>query len=116
MLKISIAAVAATCIMATLGHALTLSEGTSKNAVPEAQKVHAGQQTFEQNCLQCHAIYAGQYSFGPNLAGEMKKPTPKKSAAEIRLILKNGKGKMPAFGDKLAPADTDNLLAYLHTL
>jgi mono/diheme cytochrome c family protein len=46
----------------------------------------------------------------------MKKAQGKKSSAEIRAIIKNGKGKMPAFGEKITPEDTDKLLAYLHTL
>jgi mono/diheme cytochrome c family protein len=46
----------------------------------------------------------------------MKKPHSKKSAMEIRAILKNGKGKMPSFSEKLSEEDTDALLAYIRTL
>ena len=81
-----------------------------------AAKVHAGQDLFQHTCMQCHAVLEGQYSFGPNLYGEMKKPHPKKTTPEVKELLKNGKGKMPAFGDKLAPSDMENLIAYLHTL
>jgi mono/diheme cytochrome c family protein len=77
--------------------------------------VHAGEDIYTQKCLQCHSHNQGQVSFGPNLYGEMKAPHSK-SAAEIRGILKNGKGKMPPFDGKLTPVETDNLLAYLRTL
>ena len=79
-------------------------------------QAHAGEAIFQHNCMQCHAVLAGQYSFGPNLSAEMKKPHPKKTPTEEREILKNGKGKMPAFGEKLTAPDTDSLIAYLQTL
>ena len=90
----------------------------AQNAVVENKdvKIHAGNEVFNHNCLQCHAVIEGQYSFGPNLSGEMRKPRPKKSAAEIHEILQNGKGKMPPFKDKLTDPDTDALMAYLRTL
>jgi mono/diheme cytochrome c family protein len=34
----------------------------------------------------------------------------------VRNILKNGQGKMPSFNGVLSKEDTDNLLAYLHSL
>jgi mono/diheme cytochrome c family protein len=40
----------------------------------------------------------------------------RKTAAQIRQQLRDGKGKMPAFKDILTPADVDNLLAYIRTL
>jgi mono/diheme cytochrome c family protein len=101
---------------------LAVAAAFGSAAAPQAQKpsaaarVQAGEALFNGKCLQCHAVHEGQYSFGPNLSGEMKPPHPKKSAAEIRAILKDGKGKMPAFGDKLTQPDTDALIAYLHTL
>jgi mono/diheme cytochrome c family protein len=81
-----------------------------------AAMIHAGQDIFIQRCLQCHSANEGQVTFGPSLYGVMKKPHAKKSPAEIRQILKNGKGKMPSFDDKLTQQDTENLLAFIHTL
>ena len=78
--------------------------------------VQAGQDLFTQKCMACHSVIEGQPTFGPNLYREMKKPQGKKSSAEIRELLMNGKGKMPPFKDKLTPEDTANLLAYLRTL
>jgi len=117
MLKISLAAFMATVFIVTMFHSFSTSQAqTSKPSAATAAKAHAGQQIFEKNCMQCHAVIEGQYSFGPNLFGEMKSPHPKKTAAEVRTILKDGKGKMPSFADKLTAPDTDNLIAYLHTL
>jgi mono/diheme cytochrome c family protein len=82
----------------------------------KAQAVHAGQQVFTQRCFQCHSVLPDQVRFGPSLYGEMKKPHPKKTEAQIRAILINGNGKMPSFKDVLTKEDTDNLLAYLHSL
>jgi len=88
--------------------------GSQAESTKSAAMVHAGQDVFEQRCMQCHSTAEGQTMFGPSLYHEMKKPHG--SAADIRAILQNGKGKMPSFKDKLTPEDTNNLLAYLHTL
>jgi mono/diheme cytochrome c family protein len=82
----------------------------------DAAMVHVGQQVFLQKCLQCHTVNEGQVSFGPNLKGEMAPAHPRKSSAEIRAILRDGKGKMPPFKDKLTAQETDAVMAYLHTL
>jgi mono/diheme cytochrome c family protein len=81
-----------------------------------ASSVHAGHDVYVHMCFQCHSTNEGEVRLGPSLFGEMKKPQPKKSATEIRTILKNGKGKMPSFQEKLTQQDVDNLLAYIHTL
>ena len=121
MLRSSLAALAVVCVMIGLGHAVSISQAQTsqaqtKTAKPEDAKIHAGRESFYRNCLQCHATYEGQYSAGPNLSGELKMPHPKKTPAEVRSILKNGKGRMPSFADKLTPAQTDDLIAFLHTL
>jgi mono/diheme cytochrome c family protein len=92
------------------------SRAQASAAEKTSVKVQAGQDVFNQKCLPCHSINEGQVSFGPSLYGEMAKSHPKKRAAEVREIIKNGKGKMPSFNDKLTQQDTDDLLVYLHTL
>jgi mono/diheme cytochrome c family protein len=117
MLKISLATLLATALMVVIFHSSPVSQAqTPKAGADTAAKVSAGQQIFEKNCMQCHSFIEGQYSFGPNLFGELKKPHPRKTDVEVRAILKDGKGKMPPFGDKLTAPDTQNLIAYLHTL
>ena len=85
-------------------------------AAENQSKIHAGQEIFNSRCLQCHAVLKGQSSFGPNLNAEMARPHPRKPATEIMQILRNGKGKMPGFEDKLTAPDLEELLAYLRTL
>jgi mono/diheme cytochrome c family protein len=80
----------------------------------------AGQQVFLKNCFTCHSTADGQQKVGPSLFHVNQGPHPRRSATEIRGILQNGKkgtiGQMPSFKDLLTKEDTDNLLAYLHTL
>ena len=83
---------------------------------PTSAKVHAGQEIFSAKCMQCHAVHEGQYSFGPNLDGELRKPHPKKTPAQVTTVIREGKGKMPAFGEKLTRPEMDDLIAYLRTL
>jgi mono/diheme cytochrome c family protein len=94
---------------------ISMYSGAQATAAALSPKAHAGQETFNHNCMQCHAVYQGQGSFGPNLEGEMKKPHHK-NAAEIMTIVKQGKGKMPGYAEKLGPSDIDDLLAYIRTL
>jgi cytochrome c6 len=89
---------------------------TRAQASKTSATVHAGQEIFTQKCLLCHSINQGQVTFGPSLYAETKKPQGRKSSAEIRTIIREGKGKMPAFKDKLTPEETDQLLAYVRTL
>jgi len=109
-----------TFLAAPLTIATLCSSGSSQAQTSTVEKhaasIQAGEGIYTQKCHQCHAVFEGQFSFGPNLYGEMKKPHPKKSAAEVRVIIKNGKGKMPSFDGKLTEQETDDLLAYIHTL
>ncbi len=114
MFKISTAALSLLlCVAVGLG--ISPYSGAQTAAAPPSPKAHAGQEIFTRKCMQCHALHQGQYSFGPNLEGEMTKPHHK-NAAEIRAVIKEGKGKMPGFADKLAPPDIDDLLVYIRTL
>ena len=116
MRKFFLSAVAIAYVLFVATNAASLIHAQTKSDEPEAARVHAGHEIFEKNCLQCHAVYEGQYSFGPNLYHEMKKPAPKKNATEVGLILKNGKGKMPPFGERLTSTDVEDLIAYIRTL
>jgi mono/diheme cytochrome c family protein len=76
---------------------------------------HAGEQVFLQKCFQCHSVNQGEVRIGPSLFHVMKGPKAV-SAAQIRIQLRDGKGKMPPFKDILTPDDIDHVIAYLHTL
>ena len=86
------------------------------SAAPDPAKVQAGQTLFLNNCLPCHSLNEGQAGLGPSLYHELAKPHPKKTPEEVHTILKNGKGKMPSFGDRLTPDNMDELVAYLRTV
>ena len=95
---------------------LALTIGAHAATPSKAESIKAGEEVFTKNCFQCHSVQPDQVRFGPSLYNELKKPHPKKTDAEVRQILKGGKNKMPAFGEKLSKQETDDLLSYLHTL
>jgi mono/diheme cytochrome c family protein len=66
--------------------------------------------------MQCHSANQGQVMLGPSLYGEMRLAPKKKTSAQIRTIVSDGKGKMPPFKDLLTNDDVNNLIAYLGTL
>jgi len=108
---------------------LTLLAGTASLGVlcasipPSAQpsasytpaNAHAGEQVFLQRCFQCHSVNPGEVRIGPTLFHVMKGPKAV-SAAQIRIQLRDGKGKMPPFKDILTPDDVNHIIAYLHSL
>ena len=80
------------------------------------QSIQDGQQIFIQRCMQCHSANKDQVLLGPSLWGEMSRSPHKKTAAQIRVLLRDGKGKMPSWKGTLTPDDVDDLLAYLRSL
>ena len=108
------ASVAVVAILLALG--APRSQAQTGSVHPVSPKVRAGQAQFEKTCMQCHATVEGQVSFGPNLHGILKGPHPRKTPADVRLQIKNGKGKMPGFGDKLSASDIDDMIASMKTL
>ncbi len=80
-----------------------------------AANVQAGESVFLDKCFQCHSINKGEVRVGPSLYGVMKGPHAK-SAADVRLQVTKGKGKMPPFQDILTPAQVEQVIAYLHSL
>ena len=92
------------------------SHAQTETAAATKPTAHAGEAVFTQRCFACHSVIQDQVRFGPSLYHVMTPPHPRKTAAQIRTILKEGNGKMPSFKDILTPEDTDNLLAYLRTL
>ena len=108
-----------TTVAITLGlitAALSYPAKSHAQTAAVAPTVHAGEEVFTQRCYACHSVLQDQVRFGPSLYHLMKTPHPRKTPAEVRTILRQGKGKMPSFKDILTPEDSDNLLAYLHTL
>jgi mono/diheme cytochrome c family protein len=78
-----------------------------------------GESTYKSKCAMCHAADGSASS----PVGKMMKvpsfltPAAKKaSTADYVAIVKNGKGKMPAYSSKLSDAQIKEVVAYIHTL
>ena len=71
--------------------------------------VERGEAVFAEHCNGCHP--GGEKGYGPKLIDH---PEP---LAEVRYTVREGKGRMPAFGeDEIASDDLEALLAYVDTL
>ena len=74
---------------------------------------------FKTKCALCHgATGAGDTPAGkafkvPSFSSE---PVMKDSDASLLAIAKNGKGKMPAWQDKLSEDQLKDLIGFIHTL
>ena len=69
---------------------------------------------FQKNCAKCHGKTAeGRHFGGPSLT--MEKSTAM-SAADLRTILTNGKGRMPKYAGKLKSEEIDTLVEQIKAL
>jgi mono/diheme cytochrome c family protein len=105
----------ASALLIALSPALSATAHAQAGGASKAA-VRAGQQIYYQRCLQCHSVNKDQVMIGPSLWGEMTTSPHRKTAAQVRAQIHDGKGKMPAFKDILTKEDTDNLLAFIKTL
>lgn len=78
-----------------------------------------GADTYKAKCQMCH----GPDGLGNTPAGKAMKAIPfnspdvlKESDTDLIAVIKNGKGKMPAFAGKIADAQITDVVAYIHTL
>jgi cytochrome c6 len=79
----------------------------------------SGADTYKARCQMCHAADGS----GDTPAGKAMKARPfnspdvvKESDAELTAVIKNGKGKMPAFAGKLTDPQITDVVTYIHTL
>ena len=95
--------------------ALLISLQGTDLAAPQDQ---AGQTLFKSNCATCHSQNGTPTAVGKSLnAPDLgSAPVQNQTNAQLQQIISNGKGNMPAFKDKLSPAEVDSLVAYAHTL
>ena len=79
-----------------------------------------GHQIFQTRCAACHYDRKNDALHGPPLLGLYKKPALPSGAAatdeRVTATIQHGRGLMPALGNSIDDQDTDDLLAYLHTL
>jgi mono/diheme cytochrome c family protein len=84
-----------------------------------AQQMH-GHDVFQTHCAACHNDRADKPLHGPPMVGVFKRPALPSGAPanddRVRSTIVNGHGLMRGFGDTIDQQDTDDLLAYLHTL
>ena len=72
-----------------------------------------GAETFATyKCARCHTIRHTGGVKGPDLSGVGRRL----SDEQIRAQIQNGGKQMPSFGDVLEASETDDLVAYLHSL
>lgn len=64
--------------------------------------------TYEKNCVKCHGKTAeGRHFGGPSLISDKVAGT---SADDLRVIISNGRGRMPKYASKLKPEEIDQLV------
>jgi mono/diheme cytochrome c family protein len=72
---------------------------------------------WAQNCASCHGKDgSGNTTMGKKLAVKDYSKDQGFSDAEAANVIKNGKGKMKAYKDKLSDADVKALVAYVRSL
>jgi mono/diheme cytochrome c family protein len=73
--------------------------------------------TWSQNCASCHGKDgSGNTMMGKKLGVKDYTKEQSFSDAEAANVIKNGKGKMKAYKDKLSDADVKALVAYVRSL
>lgn len=87
-----------------------------------AADADAGKALFERRCVICH----GASGAGDGPMGKMLKPPPpdlsnanhmsQKSDAELTATIKDGKNKMPAYGDKLSASEIQQVVAFIRSI
>ena len=79
----------------------------------------AAPKSYTTNCVLCHAADgSGSSPSGKALKAKdlASKEVQAKSDEDLSEVITKGKGKMPAFGNKLKPEDVKQLVAYIRTL
>jgi len=92
----------------------------AKAAVKVAGDKDKGQELYKAYCALCHYADKTDKRVGPGLKGvyrhEMMSDGMPVSDANMRKIIKEGRGKMAGLKDKLNDKQVDDLIAYLRTL
>lgn len=78
-----------------------------------AADIEAGEQVFTANCSSCHAGGNNVIMPDKTLVKEVLEENKMNSVSAITNQVKNGKNSMPAFGERLADEDIDNVANYV---
>jgi cytochrome c len=79
-----------------------------------------GKEVFDSNCSVCHNADSTEKKMGPGLKGLFKRAKLANgkavNEANVRAMINEGGGGMPAFADTLQADEKDNVIAYVKTL
>jgi cytochrome c6 len=106
----------------TISHLLSgvIAIGVAVLALPAFARGQSDvEKIYKANCALCHAVDgSGSSPSGKALGAKdlRSDEVQKKTDAELSEIIRQGKGKMPAFGKKLKPEDISKLVAYIRAL
>ena len=81
-------------------------------AVPNDPRIRGAQAFADNGCPQCHTIHHTGGKKGPDLSTVGRRL----NEIQIRTQIMNGGKQMPPFADVLQASETDDLVAYLHSL
>ena len=81
----------------------------------------AGRRVYDSYCYRCHEPYSSRGKKGRSLKGVFGKQYLPQSGLpandqQVGDIVRYGRNMMPSFGQELTQQQTQDLLAYLHTL
>jgi cytochrome c6 len=98
--------------------ALMFLLGLSWTASAQGQGGNKSASTFKAKCAACHGTGGkGDAPAGKSLgAADLTKVAAAKSPAELKAVIQDGKGKMPAYGKSLKPEEIDAMVAYIKSL
>jgi mono/diheme cytochrome c family protein len=104
-------------VVAAIG-AMMLFVALSWTAPAQGQGGDKSASTFKSKCAVCHGAGGkGDTPAGKSLgAADLTKVAATKSASELKTVIQNGKGKMPAYGKGLKPEEIDAMIAYIKSL
>lgn len=84
-----------------------------------AQGNQAGAALYKKDCAMCHGPDGtGNSPMGKKMGvRDLKSPeVQKQTDAQLTEVITKGKAKMPAYGEKLKPAEIKDLVAYIREL
>jgi len=85
---------------------------TSTAVISNDPRIRGAHAFTENGCQQCHTIRSNGGKKGPDLSGVGRRL----NETQIRTQIMNGGKQMPPFADILQLTETDDLVAYLHSL
>lgn len=101
------------------GYAFASPQNIENSTVTVAETVPSGRQVYLNSCAKCHGSDGrgmtpkGEELEVPDLTGGR---AARKTIAKITSIVRNGKGDMPGYKNKLTAAKIGSVVAYVRTL